>query len=753
MKTRMISKKIVLIIELLILFIFITGMIITGNYSNEINIDIADMITDYEDAMIFDGQSWTATEETGADYWGYDYLIYSPEINLKKGSYTVVIDYETKNPQHMIVESHEYGEEVFKGDAEFYLSRNKKQVSYDFSLTNSVDDFRVRLIDYPTEYFSFKGLKIMRNANDLKTGIVIWIALCIIANIFLFSKKIKNNKKTIGVIIGTALVASIPLFINGILVGHDIDFHLVRIESIAEGLKNGYFPVKMNPVFNDGYGYPSSIYYGDLLLYIPATLRLIGFSITSSYKAFVFFLNLCVAALAYYCGKEMFKKNINAYVFTMIYTLSTYRLSCLYVREAVGEYIANCFLLLIMLSIWNIYTQDVKELRFKNNTITLALGMTGLIYHHVLSTQMAIIVLVVLALSLYQMTFKKERLLVIIKAAIISFLLCLAYIIPFIEYYTTVDTMLDDEYASSYIQNRGVYISDYFAFFKNVSGKMSVDVGDRMQITPGLVLMLGLVGGIILVLKRKATKRIIVMTVGSLICLFVASNMFPWNAIYDIPGIGQFLVQVQYPSRYVGMSICFMSILFVLVIEHVITEHIGDELYWKYSMMLVLFMTVIFVSSLESSAEQMKPYDTANLKLYTNNAEFGHGDTGYLLDNSDTDKDIFDYAVYGKNINNALIQSESGLKMEIWVDAGDDAYLEVPRFNYPYFKVTDSNGKSLHLFKGSNNKIRVKFDKAYTGDIILDFVEPLHWRIAEIVSLLTIVGIVVSVVVRNRKYH
>ena len=80
----------------------------------------------------------------------------------------------------------------------------------------------------------------------------------------------KNKKYTVCYLV-IILMASIPLFNNYLIRGHDIYFHLMRIEGLAQGLGAGEFPVRIQPAWYDGYGYAVSVFYSDLFLY-PAAL-------------------------------------------------------------------------------------------------------------------------------------------------------------------------------------------------------------------------------------------------------------------------------------------------------------------------------------------------------------------------------------------------------------------------------------------------------------------------------------------------
>ena len=81
--------------------------------------------------------------------------------------------------------------------------------------------------------------------------------------------------------------ASLPVLRDFFVYGHDLAFHLTRIESIKDGLLSGQFPVRVDTAFLNGYGYISSMMYGEALLYIPALLRLCGVSMMASYQAFI----------------------------------------------------------------------------------------------------------------------------------------------------------------------------------------------------------------------------------------------------------------------------------------------------------------------------------------------------------------------------------------------------------------------------------------------------------------------------------
>ena len=65
------------------------------------------------------------------------------------------------------------------------------------------------------------------------------------------------------------IIACLPLFTVNCIQGHDIDYHLLRIEALKTGILNGLPFLRVNMLFFGGEGYASSMFYPDFLLYPP----------------------------------------------------------------------------------------------------------------------------------------------------------------------------------------------------------------------------------------------------------------------------------------------------------------------------------------------------------------------------------------------------------------------------------------------------------------------------------------------------
>ena len=117
-----------------------------------------------------------------------------------------------------------------------------------------------------------------------------------------------NDKKHILLYIILIIFTSVPIINDFLFRGHDIYFHLMRIEGLAQGLRCGQFPVKIQPVWYDDFGYAVSVFYGDLFVYIAAFLRLMGFSLQDSYKGYLICCNIATILISGYSFGKIFDK-------------------------------------------------------------------------------------------------------------------------------------------------------------------------------------------------------------------------------------------------------------------------------------------------------------------------------------------------------------------------------------------------------------------------------------------------------------
>ncbi|MEG0377196.1 MAG: 6-pyruvoyl-tetrahydropterin synthase-related protein, partial [Eubacterium sp.] len=203
-------------------------------------------------------------------------------------------------------------------------------------------------------------------------------------------KKIKQMGKPFFykiLIIFSVLIAIFPfLWIKGIPFGNDASFHLSRVASLAEGLKNGVLFPGVYADYFEGMGYGNGLFYPDLFLYIPAVLMVMGVSNIGAYKIFLILLTFLVPLSMYYSVKHVWKSDFGAAISALLYLFCSFFRTDLYLRSSIGEVLAFVFLPLIVAGLWQIIIGDYNKWRL------LTLSFSGLILSHVLSAVMMVFI-------------------------------------------------------------------------------------------------------------------------------------------------------------------------------------------------------------------------------------------------------------------------------------------------------------------------------------------------------------------------
>ena len=674
-------------------------------------------------------------------------VITSPYFLLNKGSYMLTITYASKEDAAILISSD--AENSFNlNEYETKLHSQKHSEMVQFEASGRVDNAFVTITS-PSE-INIDDIVISHTHNPEKRAFIIALFLIICLNVFLFNRSwFSNNKVIITTVLAISFITSLPLFSYGTEVGHDLDFHLMRIAGISQELLAFHVPVRIQSFYNYGYGYPVSIYYGDLLLYFPALLHLIGFSLLNAYKIYSFTINLLTTILCYYAGHKIWKNNNTALFFAAAYTLSTYRFVDIYVRNAVGEYTAIMFFPLIVLAIYELYYAPDQNEHIINTKALLyiTIGMTGIITSHILTTEMVCIFLMVFAIINIKKTLSKKVISTVALSIVGTALLSAYFIIPFIDYYINVPVNINNtNNTTAHIQGDGAYIIQYFAFFKSLFGARSEFISQRLSVTPGLLLMIVLCFSICLIVKDKATNLQKNLTLGILIIMFLSSNLFPWNMVSRFK-IGNFLAQIQFPWRWLIFACMLLAILFATIINSDNLSFSGINISKNTIMIASLFILVLQVSIDVGSYAN----DAQNIKAPNYSTDLDGTDyREYFL--ADSDFFSLTFNVYGDNLKSGYLVEQNGTDYEFKIETDGEGYVTLPILNYKGFHVYDESGHKYKIKDGKQQEISVNLPSEFDGTLYVSFVEPIAWRVAEIISLITVIAMIYYWYIKNRNY-
>ena len=542
------------------------------------------------------------------------------------------------------------------------------------------------------------------------------------------------------VMIALIVIVSYPALFMVMAKGHDLDFHLMRAEGIRQDLSWSQIPVRMQSNWIDGYGYPVSILYGDLFLYLLAFFRVCGMAIMPAYRLFVVCVNTATTVIAFNSFKIIFKKKEPALVSTVLYVTAAYRLVDEYVRSAVGETLTIVFLPAVVACIYMIYTGEEACIR-RRASVILAITLTAITCAHTLTTSMlGIVIAPGFIAGLFVFCKKGDRLkrfFDLVIAGLITGLLAAFFIVPFLDFYMNAGIGFALENGEN-IQGEGLTVFDMFDFFCN---PFRSDSTNDIQKTPGIVLMAVLIAALIYIVvclakkvRSKNYKRIVFVTVFAVCLMFMTSRYFPWNFIENNVPFGGIFTAIEFPMRYMAFVIVFLAMLS------------GD--------MFMLLGGKRIITGVLSIAAILCVFNVVNLCFY--NAWFEK--KALFMETEDLGR--WDYYAMDFQLKNSTvddldlgIKQEGLLSMEVvsrdsndWmiacVSGPEYGWIQLPMFAYPYYYACDVEdpSKVFEIHEGANRTVGVLLPGNYSGILHVYWREPLFWKVCEIISLITFIG-------------
>lgn len=564
-----------------------------------------------------------------------------------------------------------------------------------------------------------------------------------------------KNKKCVLLYVIFMIAASIPLMNDFLIRGHDIYFHLMRIEGLAQGLRNGEFPVKIQPVWYDDYGYSVSVFYGDLFVYLAAVLRLLGFSLQNAYKGYVILCNIATITIAGYSFGRIFKNEYIGVFGGFLYSMSNYHLVNLYTRGAVGEYTGMMFLPLLIYACVLLLDEERKKENLAKGSLILGISMACILQSHILTAEIACMVLALVVVLYFKRVFCREVLLAGIKAVVIAIGLSAWFLIPFLDY------MLRGEFNINSIRNndiliqrQGVFLSQVFALFDNAIGQsLDLSAGTQADFAQGAGLALMLAVPVFVVLfilgyRKNEAKRNqrIAMTAAfiSLIMVAISTIYFPWDFLCRLTRLFQYvIVKIQFPWRFTGVATAVLALLWCAIVSYIRKQY-GQKKAMVLVVCVMLLMSVsagYFMVDLLERGERIQIHSANDMDSFVASGE------EYLPVNTVLD-DLRQENLFVEEGIEISDYTKIGTTIEFHCEnaAEKEGRLELPLLYYEGYQATgrEADGTSfpIEVSAGQNNVVSLELDAGMEGDVVLEFVEPWYWRMAEIVSVIYL-GVVI----------
>ncbi len=685
-------------------------------------------------------------------------------ISLERGSYQVTMDYDLTVDAVRITPLYEasYGPD----DAEtILLTKEFQEKTFELLLPDQVNEFSFQLPELENaDDLVIHSISMERtNQSERVRFFVVLCIFCALDVLFYLGRKgrfwgwsveKRGSVLCIGLIV---IFACVPLMTNYLLSGQDLTFHLMRIEGLAEGLKQGQFPVKMQPVWLNDYGYPVSIMYGDLFLYVPAVLRIIGFSLQASYKIYLVMIQIITAINTYLCCREIAEDRKLGVVGCFLYMFATNRMTNIYYRAAVGEYTALAFLPLVFLGLFYLLGEKERtKAEQKKAFFLLVMGYTFMLESHMLSFNIAIVFSIIYCLF----HFKKfmQNFWFLVKTALITIGLNLYFLVPMADYMVSHDMKVKFASQIENMQEHGLFLSQLFQMFRfpvSLSGNVMNGVGGDMAIGIGLAYMLMLalfVWELCCCFWRKkkgvasedmiASESVRIFVI-FLLCLLMSCYFFPWHAIGKIPVLGSILTPYQFAWRFIGIATFLGVILTMYALKTL--EKLTDRTIKVAAIVVLGTLTLIgsqYLMDNKVSDSTARTKVTSSASIYTAGA-VANGEYLFVENSAMAIIDQQPVPVDGTAVSiTSYEKKNSRISMECENLTDEIQQVKVSFLDYKGFVATDkTTGEKLDTTCDEQHILTVLLPAGYQGTVQVSFRQPWYWRVAELASMAVLIAL------------
>ncbi len=631
----------------------------------------------------------------------------------KSGEYTVSFDYNITG-EYKLVAYNLASYSLETDSVEYFLIDTlypgSGNYSHSFEINNSRNEFYCALLKQSSGHvISISNISLSSSAPVYIDSLifslffVLFIFVCCLLYLIINTKNDILIKKEsficLTVLIFVFIISNYPYFSNVYPTGHDIIFHHSRIAGISDFIRrNGIGIHRVNTAFNSGYGYLNPIMYPEIFLYIPGLLSAIGMSVLGALKLFNILVNILTICISFFSFKNISNNNYSGLILTILYTLSTYRLTNVYVRNAIGE---TLFMAFIPLAVYGLYSIFYSENKY--SWIYLFIGVSCIIQSHILGCVLTTIILVI-CLSLITIDkYSKKELTVkpfinIFIAATVTLFTNFWFIVPFVYYYLVQPLMLFD---------KEITIKRFYELIPSFSTFISPFIGDltekvNLPLNIGILVLIGLVFTLVISLYLIFKKEHRLFAVSALVFISLSSvlitDITPYRILLKIKSISAVMGALQFTFRF--HSVLLLLICFVL----------AKYLKWLYghntsSLKVILMLAIVF-----STISSYDFFNNGGAYFYKSTERYiaNDGPNEYLMESVSLDSERTKLKKVETSSNIVISDYlKTGSTIEFCFNTVDNAesIVKLPLFYYYGYQRIMDDGTLIPLYSGENGTI------------------------------------------------
>lgn len=320
----------------------------------------------------------------------------------------------------------------------------------------------------------------------------------------------------------------------GVIFGSgDFVFHAHRMEELLKDLQGGVLIPRISTYSFNNVGSGINFFYPWIFLYPFVIFQLLTHNPVTAYYLGIVLETFLTFVIAYYAMNRYSHSKIRAFSFSIVYTLANYRLYLVFNQNVLAESLAYTFIPLVLIGFYEVFFRN------KQAWPLLAIGMTMLIYSHMLTTALtATLMLVILVIFWKVINNKRERLIAAVKAALLSFALSAFYLVPF--FYQALNNKLKASWVG-------------LLFIKTPMETIQTSLDNDPTQTIGLFLLITISFGFLT--WRKADSVDKSSYIFGLILVILTTTLIPWDKFASTP-----IANLQFPYRLNGLATVMLSI-------------------------------------------------------------------------------------------------------------------------------------------------------------------------------------------------
>lgn len=397
------------------------------------------------------------------------------------------------------------------------------------------------------------------------------------------------------------------LLIPGFYEPHDLH-HIADIYQMYRAISGGQFPPRLGPDFIFGYGYPLFNYYYLLPFYLGAVFYSVFGSLQVSYKL-VFILSAFLSVFGMYLFLKEFFGKWSSIIGALLFIYTPYRAVQIYVRGAMGEFLA---LSLLPLAAWQL-VRLVKTPNRKRILATSSIVLALFILSHNFLWALSIPWITLLLLLI---TNKKDL------AQSIFYVFLSGVLALGISSYWWLPALIEQGFVSSITP---FPLIDHFPFIRQLIyspwgyGSSVWGPGDGLSFQVGIVNWLMLIITIVLVSLGKISKSKKVFTVTIWALFGFGVTLFMMNVrSYSLWKIMPFHDFVQFPWRLLLLTTFFTSVMAAVIIDTLKKTH------KFFGWIIILGSLVLTISYFRPSKIFYKTDDEYLSRFFANRSSAGN---------------------------------------------------------------------------------------------------------------------------------